>query len=870
MILLEREEPLVVLEGALSRAREGSGHNVFIGGEAGIGKTSLIETFSRSQERDVQVLWGACEALATPRPLGPFYDIAHALGGKLLEALDANYPPYRLFQTFVDELRANECVTVILIEDAHWADDASADFLKFVARRIARHRALLVVTYREEEVSSGHPLMRAISDVAANHLTRIHLKGLSARGMERLASAHARNIPNLHAVTNGNPFLATELLRGHGDDLSDSLRDSMYSRLQRLSPGARELAELVSVIPDRTERELIEQAVPAVSGLLHECVDGRTLVIDREDVRYRHELARRVVELSLSENRRRTLHARVLEVLAQQASNAKSLSRLVHHADAAGDAVSVLRYAPLAGEEATRRGAHRQGAAFYRTALCYAGHVSARERAALLEKLASECELSGQGDEALEANARAFELWREEGDTLAQGINRRTRFGLLQFSVFRRGDAEFARLPEAAMCLLEPYGASGELAKAHMDLAYVLTMDGRLDEAQAWHDRAIATAEAAEDHAALSYVLLQGELRKHAFFSEPSQEPAERAIKLALKHGDDRRTGHAYYWGSAFAVNCRRLAIAERCIADGLRFADERDLDGWKPPLLAQRARAEFARGDWDTAKATATTLLCRADLPGIPEFNSCLVLGSVLTRRGDPGGMAYLERALDLSTRKVITRNTKILALVRIAEWHWFENNRELALAFAQRAADESTLMRGHPWFTGKAAFWLWRIGGMASIADTLAPPYAMQLSADWSGAAVEWERLGCPYERAMALVDGDAGAQREAFAILERLGASATIKRCREMLAQRGVERIPRGPRPSTRANPMGLTSREIEVLALLGQGLQNGDISKRLHRSEKTVAHHVSAILAKLDAATRQEAVHIACTKGLLGSR
>jgi len=285
--LLEREEPLVLLEGALARARDGRGHSVFIGGEAGIGKTSLVESFVRSQEQGVRVLWGACEALSTPRPLGPLYDIAHDVGGKLLEALGTNRPLHQLFQTFIDELRTEGSGRIVVIEDAHWADDASADFLKFVARRISRYAAMLAVTFREEEVSVGHPLMRAIADVPVDHLSRIQLQGLSAGGMERLANAHARKIPNLHAITNGNPFLATELLRGHEGDLSDSLRDSMLSRLQRLSPEARELAELVSVVPDRTERGLLDQAVPANTGSLQECVDRRTLVVDHEHVPYK-------------------------------------------------------------------------------------------------------------------------------------------------------------------------------------------------------------------------------------------------------------------------------------------------------------------------------------------------------------------------------------------------------------------------------------------------------------------------------------------------------------------------------------------------------------------------------------------------------
>jgi len=867
-VLLEREAPLALMEGALTNAREGRGHSVFIGGEAGIGKTSLVESFVHSQESSVRVLWGACEALATPRPLGPLYDIAHELGGKLLKALDASRPPHQLFQTFIDELRTDGRATIVVVEDAHWADDASADFLKFVARRIARCPALLAVTFREDEVSAGHPLMRAIADVPADHLTRIRLQGLSAGGVEQLANAHTRKIPNLHAITDGNPFLATELLRGPEDDISESLRDTMLARLQRLSTEARELAELVSVVPDRTERGLLNRLVPANARPLQECVDHRALIVDRENVRYRHELARRVIEESLPELRHRALHARVLEALARNAADAKTLSRLVHHADAAGEAASVLRYAPPAGEEASRRGAHRQGAAFYRTALRYADGVSARDRAVLLENLASESRLSGRGDEALEANAHAFEIWRQESDTLAQGTNRRARFEMLHINLFRRGEAEFDELAEAAVRLLEPHGASGELAKAYMNLAFVRSMGGDLEEAQAWHDRAVATAEAAGDHAALSYVLLQGELRKHSFFGEADLAPAKRVLELALDEGDDQRAAHAYFCLAQFALNSWRFDTLEHVVAAGLRFAEERDLDGQKLPLLGMLARAALIRGDWRTAEATATDLLARTELPGIAELNARMVLGIGYGRRGDPRAKAHLERALDVAMTKMVTRMAKLNALIRLVEFHWIGSDEAKALAFAQRLGDESEFMSGHPWHRGQAAFWFWRIGGETSIADPLAPPYAMQLSGDWAGAAAAWAELGCPYERAMALIDGDAAAQREAFAILERLGVTATIKRCREMLAGRGVTHIPRGPRPSTRTNPLGLTDREIEVLSLLAQGLQNVDIGERLHRSERTVAHHVSAILAKLGAGTRREAVNIARTKGALG--
>ncbi|MGH9719683.1 MAG: LuxR C-terminal-related transcriptional regulator [Bryobacteraceae bacterium] len=710
--------------------------------------------------------------------------------------------------------------------------------------------------------------MRAIADVPADHLSRIRLQGLSASGVERLANAHARSIPNLHAITNGNPFLATELLRGHEDELSASLRDTMLARLDRLSATARDLAELVSVVPDRTERGLLDRLHPASTAPLKECADRRVMVVDREHVRYRHELARRVVEEALSEDRRRALHARVLELLAGNSADAKMLSRLVHHADAAVDVTAIVRYAPLAGEEAARCGAHRQAAAFYRTALRYADAVAPRARAWLLEKLAAESALSGCGDEALEANARAFEIWRKEEDALAQGTNRRKRFEMLHFGLYRRGGPELADLAVTTVRLLEPHGASDELAKAYMNLAFVLSMSGHLDEAQTFHDRAVATIEANEDDAALSQMLLHGELRKHGFFGEPSLDTAERALKLAMEQGDDQRAAHAYFYLAMFASGSWRLTTLERAIADGLRFAEERDLDGQKLQILALRARAELARGDWKRAEATATGILSSTDLPAIAASMASQVLGIGYGRQGDSRGRAYLQRARELSTTKIVTRVSRVNSLIRLTELYWLEGDEAKALDVAERLYDESNSMRAHPWIRGQAAFWLWRITGTVAIEDALAPPYALQLSGDWAGAAAAWAELGCPYERAMALIDGDTMAQREAFSILERIGATAAVRRCREMLVARGVTRIPRGSRPSTRAHPMGLTGREIEVLTLVAEGLQNLDISERLHRSTKTVEHHVSAILAKLGASTRQEAIRIARTKGLLG--
>jgi DNA-binding CsgD family transcriptional regulator/tetratricopeptide (TPR) repeat protein len=874
-VLLEREEPLALLERALARAREGHGHTFLIGGEAGIGKTSLLEYFAAERAANARVLWGACEALATPRPLGPLVDMAEEMQGSLLDALRSNRPPHELFQGFLNAVRSHDGPTVVVVEDAHWADDASAEFLKFVARRIARYPALLAVTYRDDEVSPRHPIMRAIGDVPADHLTQVRLRRLSPSGVERLAKEHRRSIPNLYALSEGNPFLATELVRSEEPALSATLRGAVLARLERLGSAAREVAELVSVVPDRMERRLLDRAAIQDLRAVQECVDLGLLLLDPDQVRYRHELSRQVVEGSLAEPRRRELNARMLALLADESADAKTLSRLVHYADAARDAASVLRHAPLAADQAAKRGAHRQAVAFYRTAIRYADHLAPRERATLLDRLAVEAFSGDLQDEALDANERAFALWREAGDTFAQGRNRRLRFEFGEYANYGER-AAFAQVLESAVGLLEPHGRSTDLAMAYVDWAFVLSLRGRHDDAQAAEDKAVAMAEALADPYALSHVLLLAERRRNSFIGVPDLERTRRALDLASQSGDEALAAQAWALYATFARSAGDLGALGRALAEGLRFVEERDFDWQRMILLAQQSWDALLRGNWDAVPGIAAEVLAKPQLPGLADYFANTSVALVRCRRGEPDGIARLERACAVSDARLTAPAALVNTRSTLAEAYWLAGERDVALGHARQAFERAREMASTArhfgvepiWSRGAriSGWWLWREAGAEMPLDAEGP-IGLQLRGDWRAAAGIWHEMGFPYHRAMALIDGDEPARREAFAILEKLGAAATIERCREMLAERGVRGIPRGPRAATRANPLGLTEREVEVLLLLERGLANPEISRRLHRSVKTVGHHVSAILAKLGASSRQEAAHIARSKGLL---
>ena len=198
-------------------------------------------------------------------------------------------------------------------------------------------------------------------------------------------------------------------------------------------------------------------------------------------------------------------------------------------------------------------------------------------------------------------------------------------------------------------------------------------------------------------------------------------------------------------------------------------------------------------------------------------------------------------------------------------AEAAWLAGDRPRVLAEA-RAAWDLALHHRHPWHTGELGFWRGRAGERVRLPACAARPFAREVAGDWRRAAALWERLGCPYERARALADGDEAAQRAALEIFDRLGARPDLERLRQRLRAGGVRHIPRGPRASTRGNPLGLTAREAEIAALLARALTNACIGARLHISPKTVDHHVSAILGKLGVASREEAGRVALKLGL----
>jgi ATP/maltotriose-dependent transcriptional regulator MalT len=858
MDLLERQTQLEELTALLRGAGASTGKIALVMGEAGVGKSSLVEQFAQQAARAARVFWGHSDALQTSRVLGPVNELAAGLS--LLRGSGSESPISReqLFSRVFEKLSPPHPLSVVVLEDLHWADEATLDFVRFLGRRIQRTRCLLIATYRDDELSPKHLLRGVLGEIIGQHTMRIRVPPLSLSAVTQLAEGTQRNARHVHDVTGGNPFFVRELLSAPVNTVPETVRDAVLTRLMQCSAAAREITELVSLVPGRTECWLTRAVLGDTDAAADEAITHGLLRFQNSSLTFRHELGRLAVEGSLPRARAQALHRKILQVLVDCGGD---LSRLVHHASHAEDEKAVLTHAPRAAQEASLAGAHRESASHLATVLQHAAALSPAERAKFLELHATECDLTNQVSDALASANQALAIWRELEDLPAQA---RVHLSIRR-QLWKSGQNALAAKHVAdAIALLETLPPSRELAMAYSARSQLAMTRDRTSEALEFGQRALKLANQFEDHSVRAHALNNIGATLLHIGDITGHDSLKQSLAVALEHHLHEHAGRAYANLVSVSVRQRRYELTERYLLEGIAYCELHEVHDCLSYIRAYQAHFELDRGNWENAAEVAAELLDHHAPATAQRVPALVALARVRVRRGDPGAEKLLDEALQLALPTGELQRIGDVAAAR-AELAWYQGDAAQVLAeveIGMRAATEEP----DPWILGELAYWARRVDASFETPAAIAEPYALMIDGDWKNAAAEWLRLGMPYERALALADGPEDALREALAGLERLCPGPLCMIVRQRLRELGVRGVPRGPRASTRENPAGLTAREVEVLCMLVHGYTNTELARRLHVSAKTIDNHVAAILGKLQVRSRTEAVAAAFRLGL----
>jgi DNA-binding winged helix-turn-helix (wHTH) protein len=755
--LLEREEALGVLHRAIADARAGQGRVVLVAGEAGIGKTALVRALGAGE---VRVVVGACDDLVTPRPLGAVHDLAEGLP-RLAEPL-AQPGAGDLQRALLDELRHGRAPVVVVVEDVHWADEATIDLLTGVTRRIADVPAVLVLTFRSGEVVGSHPLVPLLGGVPPAVVRHVDLAPLSMRAVAALVGVERAG--EVMAATGGVPFFVAEVAAmepvGDVTRLPPSVAHAVKARVARLPERTGRLLDLLSVEPTRTDLAVLDALRPAWVEDLEPAERAAMVVVSGRAVSFRHELARRAVLDALPAGRRRALHG---EVAAHLAAAGADPSRVVHHAEAAGDDALLVEHALIAAGRASAVAAHREAWSHYQRAVPLLGLVDQRSHASILEAASREAYAADDMAAGLVLGLRSLDAFRREGDVLGVGRVHRWLSRLFYF-LGRRVESEVQA--QLAVRVLEALPPSVELAWAYSNLSQLAMLAWRGEEAVRWGERAIALARELDDVEVLVHAMVNvGTVRHYGDIGNdgPIRVAIERAQQAGVHHEATRGMITIAYTLLLADLPASSGEVARRAI----EYAEEFEVEALRRYLVAILGRVAVLEGRWDEAESILGVVV--ASTPSITLIFGLASLALLQVRRGDEAAAATLERGWPLA--EAAAEPQRIIPFVEVeAERAWLSGtltpeSRMLREAYAMARPLDAQRAR--------LARWLQEAGGLDEIPVARSAPHRAELEGRWSDAAAAWAARGMPYEQAMALARSGSAGQREAIEIARRLGA-------------------------------------------------------------------------------------------------
>jgi DNA-binding CsgD family transcriptional regulator/tetratricopeptide (TPR) repeat protein len=864
MDLIERSGYLEIMENAFQRLPNGEGHSFFITGEAGIGKTSLVKAFLKIVEQQGIAYTGTCDSLFTPRPLAPLHDISLQLGEAWLEKMQQLHSRSDLFSRFLMALTQQKLPVIIVFEDVHWADEATLDFIKFFTRRISRLQCLFLLTYRDNEISQFHPLRNLSGELASGTFTQLSLTPLSFQAVEKMADQKGYNARDVFTISGGNPFYVNEILASYSSGIPDNIRNTVLSIYNRQAEKIKEIWQLLSVIPEGLELSRFSKIDPSWQEAVEDSLVKKILLINNNKIVFKHELYRRTIELFLSPFKRIELNKFILLKLIDDFEEKDETERIVHYAKNANLNELVVKFAPVAARKASSVGAHIEAAKLFLTAIEYTVPNAVDTLAMLYEAYAYECYLTNQTKNAIIYVTRVLKIYEEGGQIEQTGNSLRFLSRLWWFEGNRKHALNYG---QRSVDILENQPASKAKGMAFSNMSQLMVLSDRYEECLYWGEKAIAITREINDEETYAHAL-NNISTAWVLSGKPFDKGVallNESLEISLKNSYHEHAARAYTNLGSNAVTLKKYALAKKVLDEGIHYCEERDLDSWTAYMLSCKSRYFLETGQLQEAGSIAERLLKQTNQPPVVKIGVLAVLATVKIRQGNFEVTDLLEEAriMALDTME-LQRIIPVMLVLLELEWLTGIPFKELA-TLSNALEDIVTLEKFQ--VNSRLYFWLRKANKLNLLPRVC--HIDLKIADQWpTGPDAEyWKEHSSPYEEALMLFEGNEESKKNALKTIQQLGASAVYEKLKSDMRHSGIKRIPRGLRESTRNNIAQLTTRELEILTLLKEGKRNKNIAATLYISAKTVDHHISSILFKLDTDSRTAAVQEAIKLGIL---
>lgn len=850
MKLIERADFLAILNATFENVNKKEGRCILITGEAGMGKTALTKAFCSGLAENCQVYQGTCDAFSTPHVLAPLFDISVQMENedivKSCEATD----PMLLFVKILKVLNCARKPVILVIEDIQWADKHTLGFIKFLARRISDAPCMLILTCRDNEAPAGRPLTTVLGDLSREALTRITLPPLSAPAVNDMAVTAGYNGDDIFHLTGGNPFYVNEILGAKNPGVPDNVRDTVLAVYSQQPDITRHVWDILSTSNAGLETIYIEKIFPDYNQAIKASLDAKILVLSDGKIFFKYELYRRTIEAALSPLVRIDLNRQVLNACIKEPGQKCETRRILHYAKEAHRDDLVYQYAVLAAKRADLKGAHAEAAKLYRLAIDCNYHPDEEQANGLYELYAHACYLAGDCRHAISYIEKALNFWKDK-----QNPEKTAACTLLLSKLWRsEGDRLLAeKLGNTAVNMVDSSTPAKLKTLTYENMAQLSLSAGRPGESLEWGHQAHAAATGIGE----PQMIFQARLRIGAArMSITTSFTKGKAILLetldtALKNSYCGHAAHIYCILAVNGILANDYIFAKKIINDGISYCCERGLEPVSLYLQVWKSRLCLETGEWDNACAIAGALLKNDDLPPAIKVCALCLTATLKLRRAEQGALPLLLQAKSMAFDTLMHPGLLFVS-VGLLEYEWLTGENLLHQKDIASLLDTITqreklngINRLHYWLKKTQKDYL--LSG-----ETTDRPFSSPADRTF-GAPV-----GGSFEHAIDLFEGGESDKRKAMVLVQKLGAVAVCEKLRREMRKAGIKNIPQGQRKVTLANPAWLTERELDVLQLLKKGLLNKEIAESLFIASKTVGHHISAILTKLDVNSRGKAV------------